>query len=43
MKNKQVSSKTMNIDIAMGSIRELCSEIVEGITRGSRRSCKGKL
>ena len=35
VKNKQVSSRTKHIDIAMHSIREFCSENVEGITRGA--------
>ena len=35
VKNKQVSSRTKHIDIAMHSIREFCSENLEGITRGA--------
>ena len=34
-KNKQVSSRTKHIDIAIHSIREFCSRDVEGITRGA--------
>ena len=34
VKNKQVSSRTKHIDIAMHSIREFCSENDNGITRG---------
>ena len=34
VKNKQVSSRTKHIDIAMHTIREFCSENLEGITRG---------
>ena len=35
VKNKQVSSRTKHIHIAMHSIREFCSENLEGITRGA--------
>ena len=35
VKNKQVSSRIKHIDIAMNSIREYCSENVEGITLGA--------
>ena len=35
VKNKQVSSRTKHIDIAMHSIREFCSENDDGITRGT--------
>ena len=34
VKNKQVSSRTKHIDIAMHSIREFCSMNDYGITRG---------
>ena len=33
VKNKQVSSRTKHIEIAEHSIREFCSENIEGITR----------
>ena len=35
VENKQVSSRTKHIDIAMHTIREFCSENLEGITRGA--------
>ena len=35
VKNKQVSSRTNHIDIAMHTIREFCSENLKDITRGA--------